>query len=73
VSISMMEEMLEMMKSCNYGSSYVAFGIASSYGKHRNAELAFNLVKELNRLHQVRNRALRDTATWLDFNQRSYL
>jgi len=48
VSIDQMEEMLEMMKSCNFGSIYVGRGIASSYGKHRNAELAFNLVKELN-------------------------
>jgi len=48
VSIDQMEEMLEMMKGCNFGSIYVGLGIASSYGTHRNAELAFNLVKELN-------------------------
>lgn len=48
VSISMMEKMLQMMKNCKYGVIYVGLGIASSYGKHRNVELAFNLVKELN-------------------------
>ena len=48
VSISEMEEMLSMMKGCKFGAIYVGLGIASSYGKHRNAELAFNLVKELN-------------------------
>ena len=74
VSISMMEEMLEMMKSCNYGVIYVGLGIASSYGKHRNAELAFNLVKELNAYTKFVIGALRGHCNVAGFNQiASYL
>jgi len=74
VSISEMERMLEMMKSCNYGAIYVGLGIASSYGKHRNAELAFNLVKELNSHTKFVIGALRGHCNVAGFNQiASYL
>jgi formylmethanofuran dehydrogenase subunit B len=74
IPISMMEEMLEMMKSCNYGVIYVGLGIASSYGKHRNAELAFNLVKELNAYTKFVIGALRGHCNVAGFNQiASYL
>jgi formylmethanofuran dehydrogenase subunit B len=74
VSISQMEEMLEMMKSCNYGVIYVGLGIASSYGKHRNAEAAFNLVKELNNHTKFVIGALRGHCNVAGFNQTaSYL
>jgi len=43
-----MEKMMEMMKNTNFGAIYVGLGLASSYGKHRNTEIALNLVKELN-------------------------
>ncbi len=74
VSISQMEEMLELMKNCNFGSIYVGLGIASSYGKHRNAEAAFNLVKELNAHNKFVIGALRGHCNVAGFNQiASYL
>ncbi len=74
VSISLMEEMLETMLGCNYGAIYVGLGIASSYGKHRNAELAFNLVKELNSHTKFVIGALRGHCNVAGFNQiASYL
>ncbi|MBN1323138.1 MAG: formylmethanofuran dehydrogenase subunit B [Methanotrichaceae archaeon] len=74
VSISLMEEMLETMLGCNYGAIYVGLGIASSYGKHRNAELAFNLVKELNSHTKFAIGALRGHCNVAGFNQiASYL
>jgi formylmethanofuran dehydrogenase subunit B len=74
VSISEMEEMLEMMKSCNFGTIYVGLGIASSYGKHRNAEVALNLVKELNNHTKFVIGALRGHCNVAGFNQiASYL
>lgn len=74
VSISEMEEMLELMKSCNYGAIYVGLGIASSFGKHRNAEAAFNLVKELNGYTKFVIGALRGHCNVAGFNQiASYL
>lgn len=69
VPISVMEEMLEMMKGCNFGTIYVGLGIASSYGKHRNAELAFNLVKELNSHTKFVIGALRVHCNVAGFNQ----
>ncbi len=74
VSISEMEKMLDMMKRCNFGAIYVGLGIASSYGKHRNAELAFNLVKELNGHTKFVIGALRGHCNVAGFNQiASYL
>jgi formylmethanofuran dehydrogenase subunit B len=74
VSISQMEEMIEMMKSCNFGVIYVGLGIASSLGKHRNAEAAFNLVKELNNHTKFVIGALRGHCNVAGFNQvASYL
>jgi formylmethanofuran dehydrogenase subunit B len=74
IPISQMEEMLEMMKSCNFGVIYVGLGIASSYGKHRNAEAAFNLVKELNNHTKFVIGALRGHCNVAGFNQiASYL
>jgi len=69
VPISVMEEMLELMKNCNFGVIYVGLGIASSYGKHRNAELAFNLVKELNSYSKFVIGALRGHCNVAGFNQ----
>jgi formylmethanofuran dehydrogenase subunit B len=69
-----MEEMLDMMKGCNFGTIYVGLGIASSYGKQRNAELAFNLVKELNGHTKFVIGALRGHCNVAGFNQMaSYL
>lgn len=74
VPISVMEEMLEMMKGCNFGTIYVGLGIASSRGKQRNAELAFNLVKELNSHTKFVIGALRGHCNVAGFNQiASYL
>jgi len=74
VSISQIKEMLETMLACNYGVIYVGLGIASSYGKHRNAELAFNLVKELNNHTKFVIGALRGHCNVAGFNQiASYL
>ena len=74
VKISEMEKMLEMMKSCNFGAIYVGLGIASSFGKHRNTEAAFNLVKELNAHTKFVIGALRGHCNVAGFNQiASYL
>ncbi len=74
VSIAQMEEMLERMLGCNFGSIYVGLGIASSFGKHRNAEAAFNLVKELNGRTKFVIGALRGHCNVAGFNQiASYL
>jgi formylmethanofuran dehydrogenase subunit B len=74
VSISQMEDMLERMLGCNFGSIYVGLGIASSYGKHRNAEAALNLVKELNAHTKFVIGALRGHCNVAGFNQiASYL
>jgi formylmethanofuran dehydrogenase subunit B len=74
VKISEMEKMLEMMKGCNFGAIYVGLGIASSFGKHRNAEAAFNLVKELNNQTKFVIGALRGHCNVAGFNQiASYL
>ncbi|MFZ3149357.1 MAG: formylmethanofuran dehydrogenase subunit B [Methanothrix sp.] len=74
VSITQMEEMLELMKGCKFGSIYVGLGIVSSYGKHRNAEAAFNLVKELNAHTKFVIGALRGHCNVAGFNQiASYL
>lgn len=74
VKISEMENMLEMMKNCNYGAIYVGLGIASSFGKHRNTEAAFNLVKELNVHTKFVIGALRGHCNVAGFNQiASYL
>ena len=74
VSISQMEELLDLMKGCNFGTIYVGLGIASSYGKHRNAEAAFNLVKELNAHTKFVIGALRGHCNVAGFNQiASYL
>ncbi|MCX6669220.1 MAG: formylmethanofuran dehydrogenase subunit B [Methanothrix sp.] len=74
VSISEMEEMLERMLGCNFGAIYVGLGIASSFGKHRNAEAALNLVKELNNHTKFVIGALRGHCNVAGFNQiASYL
>ncbi len=74
VKISEMEKMLEIMKNCNFGAIYVGLGIASSFGKHRNTEAAFNLVKELNVHTKFVIGALRGHCNVAGFNQiASYL
>lgn len=74
VSIAQLEEMMRMMLDCKFGAIYVGLGIASSYGKHRNAEAAFNLVKELNGQTKFIIGALRGHCNVAGFNQvASYL
>ncbi|MHC1570972.1 MAG: formylmethanofuran dehydrogenase subunit B [Methermicoccaceae archaeon] len=74
VSISVMEEMMDMMKSCNFGSIYVGLGVASSYGKHRNIEMAMTLTRELNSHTKFAIGALRGHCNVAGFNQvASYL
>lgn len=74
VPIPIMEQMVDMMKSCKFGSIYVGLGIASSYGKHRNAEIAMNLTKELNNFTKFAIGALRGHCNVAGFNQTaSYL
>ncbi|MDN5294797.1 MAG: formylmethanofuran dehydrogenase subunit [Methanosarcinales archaeon] len=74
VPIPIMEQMVDMMKSCKFGSIYVGLGIASSYGKHRNAEMAMTLTKELNNFTKFAIGALRGHCNVAGFNQiASYL
>ncbi len=69
VPISVMEEMLDMMKNCNFGAISVGLGLSSSIGKHRNAEIAMNLVKELNNYAKFTLGALRGHCNVAGFNQ----
>lgn len=64
-----MEEMLDMMKNCNFGSISVGVGLSSSIGKHRNAEIAMNLVKELNNYTRFTLGILRSNCNVAGFNQ----
>jgi formylmethanofuran dehydrogenase subunit B len=69
IPIEMMKEVVEIMKNCNFGSIYVGLGIASSFGKHRNAEMAMALTKELNRYAKFTIGALRGHCNVAGFNQ----
>jgi len=69
VPISVMEEMLDMMKNCNFGAISVGLGLSSSIGKHRNAEIAMNLVKELNNYTKFTFGILRGYCNVTGFNQ----
>ena len=69
VPISLMEQMVDMMTNCNYGSVSVGLGVGSSYGKHRNVEIALNLIKELNRYTKFSIGALRGHCNVAGFNQ----
>ena len=69
VPISVMEQMVDMMTNCNYGSVSVGLGVGSSYGKHRNVEIALNLIKELNRHTKFSIGALRGHCNVAGFNQ----
>jgi len=69
VPISVMEEMLDMMKNCNFGSISVGVGLSSSIGKHRNAEIAMNFVKELNNYAKFTLGILRSNCNVAGFNQ----
>ncbi len=69
VSISTMKQMVDMMKDCNFGAIYVGLGVASSFGKHRNIEIAMNLVKELNNYSKMTIGALRGHCNVAGFNQ----
>ncbi|MBN2488439.1 MAG: formylmethanofuran dehydrogenase subunit B [Methanosarcinaceae archaeon] len=74
VSISTMKQMVDMMKDCNFGAIYVGLGVSSSFGKHRNIEIAMNLVKELNNYSKMTIGALRGHCNVAGFNQiASYL
>ena len=69
VPIPLMEEMLDMMKNCNFGAISVGLGLSSSIGKHRNAEIAMNLVKELNNYTKFTLGILRGYCNVAGFNQ----
>ncbi|MPM99196.1 hypothetical protein SDC9_146387 [bioreactor metagenome] len=69
ISISFMEKMLYMMKNCNFGSISAGVGLSSSIGKHRNAEIAMNLVKELNNYTRFTLGILRSNCNVAGFNQ----
>jgi len=69
VPLSVMEEMLMMMKNCNFGAISVGVGLSSSFGKNRNAEIALNLVKELNNYSKFTFGILRNNCNVAGFNQ----
>ncbi|WP_440945356.1 formylmethanofuran dehydrogenase subunit B [Methanosarcina sp. T3] len=69
VPIPVMEKMLDMMKNCNFGSISAGVGLSSSLGKHRNAEIAMNLVKELNSYTKFTFGVLRSHCNVAGFNQ----
>ncbi len=69
VPISVVEEILDMMKNCNFGVISVGLGLSSSIGKHRNAEIVMNLVKELNNYTKFTLGALSSNCNAVGFNQ----
>jgi formylmethanofuran dehydrogenase subunit B len=69
ISVSQMKEMLDTMKGCNHGVLYLGFGTVTSCGKHRNAELALHLVKELNNFTKFTLGSLRSYCNTSGFNQ----
>lgn len=74
ISIETMKQTVEMMKEANYVNFYVGLGVASSYGKHRNIEIALNMIKELNNYTKCNLGALRGHCNVAGFNQlASYL
>ena len=48
IRIPVMKQTVDMMKEANYIGIFVGLGVSSSYGKHRNIEIALNFVKEKN-------------------------
>lgn len=74
IPISVMKQTVEMMKESNYVGIFVGLGVSSSYGKHRNIEIALNLVKEMNNYTKCNLGALRGHCNVAGFNQlASYL
>lgn len=74
IPIAVMKQTIEMMKEANYVAIYVGLGVSSSYGKHRNIEIALNMVKELNNYTKCNLGALRGHCNVAGFNQlASYL
>jgi len=69
VPISVMKQMLEMIKNCHFGVISVGLGLSSSIGKHRNTEIAMNLVKELNNYTKFTFGILRGYCNVAGFNQ----
>lgn len=69
VSVEQMIWLLDTMKSCNCGVIYAGSGIASSSGKHRNAELAFHLAAEMNRITKFTISSLKSCCNTMGFNQ----
>lgn len=69
ISISQMKEMLDIVLGCNYGVLYLGLETVASSGKHRNAELALHLVKELNGFTKFAIGPLRSYGNTSGFNQ----
>ena len=69
VPISVMEEMLGLMKKCNFGTISVGVGLSSSLEKYRNTEIAMNLVKELNNYSKFTIGIIRNQCNAEGFNQ----
>lgn len=69
VPIPVMKEMLSTMKNCNFGTVSMGLGLSSSIGKHRNTEIAMNLIKELNSYTKFTFGILRSQCNVAGFNQ----
>ncbi len=69
VPIPIMQIMLDLMKNCNFGTISMGLGLSSSIGKHRNAEIAMNLIKELNSYTKFTLGVLQNQCNAAGFNQ----
>jgi formylmethanofuran dehydrogenase subunit B len=69
VSVKQMIWLVDIMKGCNCGVIYAGSGIASSSGKHRNAELVFHLAAEMNRFTKFTISLLKSCCNTMGFNQ----
>lgn len=69
VPIHIIEEMLNLMKKCNFGVISIGTGLHSSLGRYRNTEIIMNLVKELNNYSKFSFETIRSHCNAAGFTQ----
>jgi len=64
-----LEEIVEMMKTCQFGILFFGMGLTMSYGKHRNIIEAISLVRDLNRFTKFSIMPMRGHYNVTGFNE----
>jgi formylmethanofuran dehydrogenase subunit B len=62
-------KLVDMVKACHFGVIWVGLGIASSFGKHRNASIAMRFTQECNHFTKFVINANRGHCNVAGFNQ----